>query len=76
MQTQTQQPQTRTREPMTEARKAAFLAHLRRGMPFRRAALQASRCATSLEGAQASFRQAMRRDARFALRVAEVVHGR
>jgi hypothetical protein len=60
------------REPMTSRRKSIFLEALRRGLDFRRAALAASRYATTPKGAAATFWQAMQRDAQFALRVAEV----
>jgi hypothetical protein len=59
-------------EPMTEVRKATFLAHLRRGLDFRRAALAASRRARTVKGADATIRQAMKRDASFAVAVAKV----
>lgn len=60
------------RERMTEDRKVEFLRHLDCGCSFREAALLASRHATTLDGAQSSFRQAMKRDVVFALRVAKV----
>jgi hypothetical protein len=63
-------------EPMTQRRKALFLGHLRAGRTFRDAALRASRCAATPKGAEATFRQAAKRDAQLALAIAEIVNGR
>ena len=64
------------RERMTQGRKDDFLRHLTDGFCFREAALLASRNATTLDGAQSTFRQAIRRDVMFALSVATIRNAR